>query len=83
MRQLPAGELATLREPQPLPLVKLDRRVMRLAPGGRIYDKENRTIVHAQLPPNAPVLYTKDQNGDVQRIYILTPEEQARLSRPR
>ena len=82
VRMLPAqGERGTLGESQPLPLVKIGSKVFRLAPGGVIYDQSNRFIVHAHLPPDAAVLYTKDLNGDIQRIYILTEQEQTRLDR--
>jgi hypothetical protein len=80
VRILPAqGERGTLGASQPLPLVKIGSKVLRLAPGGVIYDQSNRFIVHSHLPPDAAVLYTKDLNGDIQRIYILTEQEQARL----
>src|SRR5688572_7256143 len=82
VRMLPAqGERGTLGENQPLPLVKIGSKVLRLAPGGVIYDQSNRSIVHAYLPAAANVLYTKDLNGHIQRIYILTEQEQARLDR--
>jgi hypothetical protein len=75
----PAGERGTTGEPLPLPLLKIGKRVLQLAAGGLIFDQNNRTIVHAQLPVNADVLYTRDQAGQVQRIFILTAEEKARL----
>lgn len=66
-------------QPLPLPMIEIDGVSMRMGPAAIIYDNNNRTIVHAQLPPSAPVLYTVDAAGNVQRIYILTPIEQARL----
>ena len=80
VRALPAnGKLGRVGEPQALPLVQIGGRVMRLAPGGVIYDQHNRSIVHASLPPHSTVLYTADANGDVQRIYVLTDEERVRV----
>ena len=73
------GERATTGESQPLPNVKLGRSVLRLAPGGVIYDQDNRSIVHASLPVNAEVLVVRNQAGEIQRLYILTAAEQARL----
>ena len=82
VRILPAqGERGTLGESQPLPLVKIGSKVFRLAPGGVIFDQSNRFIVHSHIPTGAAVLYTKDFNGDIQRIYILTEQEQAQLDR--
>lgn len=82
MRILPAvferGETGAR---QPLPLIKIGNRTLRLTPGALIYDQENRSIIHEQLPVGAQVLYTKDQSGDIHRIYILTNEELQRLSR--
>ena len=84
LRFLPEkGERGRLGEAQALPLVKIGSRVLRLAPGGLIFDQSNRTIVHASLPPGADVLYTRDQNGDIQRMYILTAQERAALDQRR
>ena len=80
-RQLPAnGKLGELVGQQhPLPLVQINNQVVRLAPGGRIYDQHNRTILHSHLPQLAAVLFVQDMNGHVSRIYILRPEELAQL----
>jgi hypothetical protein len=75
----PAGERGRTGEPLPLPLVKIGKRVLELAAGGLIFDQNNRTVVHAHLPVNADVLYTRDQAGQVQRIFILTDDEKAAL----
>ena len=76
-RQLPAngklGELAG--QQQPFPLVQIDGNILRLAPGGRIYDPNNRIILHNALPASATVLFAQDMNGDVARIYILRADE--------
>ena len=48
---------------------------------GVIFDVNNRTLVHGSLPTDAHVFYTKDMNGDVQRLYILTEQERVRLDR--
>ena len=83
-RVLPAqGERGTTGAPQPLPNVQIGSKVLRLAPGGVIYDRQNRSIVHGQLPPSADILYTQNQTGDIQRIYVLTEQEKARLDQMR
>ena len=80
LRTLPAhAKRATVGQPQVLPLVELNGKIVRLAPGGVIYDQNNRTIVHGALPPGADVAVTPDLNGDIARIYILTPSERAQL----
>jgi hypothetical protein len=80
-RYLPAnGKLGELVGQQlPLPLVEIDKKIVRLAPGARVYDQHNRLIVHASLPPQAHVLFVLDMNGDVAQAYILRPEEWERL----
>lgn len=84
-RTLPANaKRATIgSQPQVLPYVKLGSKVVRLAPGGVIYDQHNRTIVHGALPPGADIAFTTDMHGDIARIYILTPHEQAQLDQRR
>jgi hypothetical protein len=75
-RLLPAnGELGTLGASQNFPAVTIGKNVLLLTPGARIYDRNNSTIVHGQLPAGAPVVFSRDQAGYVQRIYILTEQE--------
>ena len=82
LRTIPANaKRATVGQPQVLPYVELSGKVVRLAPGGLIFDQNNRTIVHGALPPGADVAVTPDMNGDVARIYILTPLERAQFDR--
>ena len=85
MRTLPANvKRATVgSQPYALPYVELNSKLVRLAPGGVIYDLNNRTIVHGALPPGADVAFTTDMHGDIARIYILTPHEQAQLDQRR
>jgi len=84
-RALPAnGKLGELvGQQQPFPLLQINNIVVRLAPGGRIYDQDNRVILHTALPLRATVLFAEDMNGDVSLVYILRPEELDRLLRPR
>ena len=84
-RTLPAAaKRATVGDrPHALPYVELGSKVVRLAPGGVIYDQNNRTIVHGALPPGADIAFTTDMHGDIARIYILTPHEQAQLDKRR
>jgi hypothetical protein len=81
-RPLPEnGVRAVLGGPQGYPLVQLGGKLYRMAPGGIIRDEENRKILHGELPPRAQVLYLLDGSGEVSRIWILTPDEQAMLAR--
>ena len=81
LRTLPANaKRATVGQQLVLPYVDLGGTVVKLAPGGVIYDQNNRMLVHGSLPPGADVLYTTDMNGDVARIFVLTPLEQVQLN---
>ena len=73
------GVRGTLGETLAYPAVLIDKRIMRLAPGARMFDLSNRTIVHSHLPIGAQVLYAREQSGDIIRIYILTEREIASL----
>ena len=82
----PEAKLAEMvGQKQPYPLLELDDKVLRLAPGGRVMDENNRVILHSYLPRQAHVLYVLDMNGDVSRVFILRPDElqQAQLREPK
>ncbi|MDX1375676.1 MAG: hypothetical protein R3357_08955 [Burkholderiales bacterium] len=57
--------------------VSLNGRVVRLGTGAQIRDASNRIIVPAALPPGSPVKFTLDLQGQVHRVWILTPAEAA------
>ncbi len=81
-RALPAnGVIGTLRaDPSlPLPLLSIDRKPFRLAPGGIIVDQNNRTLLHGQIPQQATALVVFDSNGDVLRLFLLTADELQRV----
>ena len=79
-RTLPAdAKRAVTGEPQMLPMVQINSEVLRLAPGGVIIDTNNRSVTHGQLPPGAEILYRRNGNGEITRIIVLTPQEQAQI----
>ncbi len=82
-RSIPANAKRTTvgQHQYPLPYMDFNGTRVKLAPGGVIYDQNNRTIVHNALPPGAEVAVVADMNGDIGRIYILTPQEQAQFGR--
>ena len=80
IRQLPAnGKRGVTGDRLPWPQVAIGRETLQLASGGLLYDAANRTIVQGSLPVGADVWYQVNRDGQIQRIYILRPEEQARL----
>jgi hypothetical protein len=81
-RTLPQNaKFAVVGEALPLPFVQLGGKQFKLAPGGVIYNEENRSIVHGALPAGVRVAYSVDIAGDISRIYILTASEQALADR--
>ncbi len=63
------------------PQIQINDKVMRLAPGGRVIDEHNRTLLHSYLPKHAYVLYVEDMNGDLSRVFILRPDELEQIKR--
>jgi hypothetical protein len=59
-------------------IVSVNGQRMKLAPGALIYAQNNLTIVPSEVPPNSLVDYTLDRNGDLFKVWILTPAEAAR-----
>ncbi len=79
----PEAKRGAIGERQALPMVQIGGEVRRLAPGGIIINSNNLSITQGQLLPGSEILYQLDRNGEVQRIVVLTPEEQARLDSAR
>ena len=77
----PEAKRAEIGDQQALPMVAVGNQLLRLAPGGIIFDAANRRITHGHLSPGSDVVYQLDRNGEILRIVVLTPEEQARLDR--
>ena len=77
----PEGVRGVLGPAQKMPYVAIGNQVLRLTPGARIYDQNNRTIVHGDLPSGSQILFLRDQAGNVLRIYILTEQELAALNK--
>jgi len=59
-------------------LVEIDGAQQQLAPGAQIRDESNRIIVPTAIPPGTLVKYLFDAAGQVQKVWILTPEEAQR-----
>ena len=59
-------------------VVEIDGAAQQLAPGAQIRDASNRIILPIAIPSGTLVKYLVDANGQVQRVWILTPEEAQR-----
>jgi len=57
---------------------ELNGETVRLGNGAQIRDTSNRIILPGMLPPESLVKYKLDLQGQVHRIWILSPEEAAK-----
>ncbi len=66
------------------PYMKIGAKTLRLAPGGRIFNQQNLIIMPASLQSQtAQIMYTRDMNGDLSRVWLLTAEEAAKYPIPK
>ncbi|MDR7095895.1 hypothetical protein [Hydrogenophaga laconesensis] len=75
-RSFPAKALrGTMVVSQP-PLLTMDDRATRFAPGARILDSQNKIVMSATLINQEVVVnYTLDQRGQVHQVWVLTEAE--------
>ena len=79
LRGIPAeAKPATLRHMQDM-IVELNGKPARLSPGAQIRDPFNRLVLPASLAAKTVVKYQADASGMVHRVWILSPEEVARI----
>jgi hypothetical protein len=59
--------------------VTVDGKSMTLAPGAVIRDQKNLIVVPAAVPREGALAdYVEDKNGQLYRVWLLTPEESAK-----
>jgi len=58
-----------------LPLVTIDGKEMRMAPGARIMNTGNTSVTPNQVPPNSRVRYKLDASGQVSQVWLLPAEK--------
>jgi len=77
MRAIPAdAKRATMTHVAGMTVEVNGQRVL-LATGAQIRDNRNLIVVPTALPPNSLVKYQVDSQGQIWRIWILSPEEAA------
>ena len=77
MRAIPAdAKRAEIRHLQDT-VVELNGTRARLAPGAQIRDPENRLVVPTAIPDGVLVKYLVDAQGEIRRVWILSPAEAA------
>jgi hypothetical protein len=57
--------------------VEIDGKRAQLAPGAQIRDGRNMALVPTAMPPGVVVKYLLDGQGQVTRVWILSPQEAA------
>lgn len=75
-RDIPAEAKRGTLTPGWFPDILLDGKPRRLAPAARIFNQDNLIEVPAALRGrDLAVCYTENADGDVDRVWLLTPEE--------
>ena len=57
-----------------VPIVTIDGKDLRLAPGARIVGANNSSITPNMVPPASRVRYKLDATGQVSQVWLLPPE---------
>src|SRR5687767_4067802 len=71
------GEMQAFRYPE----AQIGKKVIRLAPGARVYDTQNLIIQPGSVPYQARVLYRLDVQGQIAHMWLLTADEAAAAKR--
>ncbi|SNT15030.1 hypothetical protein SAMN06265795_11559 [Noviherbaspirillum humi] len=75
-RPFPANTKRGLMTPAPYPEIQINSDRRQLAPGARIWNQDNLIEMPASLRgSDLPVRYTEDSHGEIDRVWILTPDE--------
>jgi hypothetical protein len=77
-RPLPGTAIAAVMDPPVQGYARFGAKTLHLAPGLQIRDAQNRIVMSGTVQQPVAVRYQLDMNGDVRRIWILTPAEAAR-----
>ena len=76
-RTIPAeAKRATMSHVQGM-TVEIDGKQTQLAAGAQIRDGRNLIVVPTAVPPGVRIKYLPDAQGQVARIWILSPQEEA------
>lgn len=75
-RAFPANSKRGKMSPGYFPELLIDGKIHRMSPAGRIFNQDNLIETAGTLRGNnIPVRYTEDANGNIDRLWLLTPEE--------
>jgi hypothetical protein len=80
IREAPKDVKAAMMVVTAPPEITIDGKADRLSPGSRIRDLNNMLVLSGGLVNKSlPVVYRRDSAGLVHEVWLLTPEEYARL----
>lgn len=75
-REFPQSAKRGVMSPKNFPVILMDGKERTLSPAAQIRNADNMIDMPASLRGgNMIVNYTEDQQGDIYRVWILTPEE--------
>jgi hypothetical protein len=75
-RSFPAHSKRGKMTPSYFPELLIDGKVRRMSPAGRIFNQDNLIDTAGTLRgTNLPVRYTEDADGNIDRLWLLTPAE--------
>ncbi len=72
--RLPDGSILGIMTTQQGPVVQIDGKQQRLAPGARIVGANNSSITPNQVPANSKVRYRVDASGQITHVWLLPPD---------
>jgi hypothetical protein len=75
LREIPPDAIKAKMTPPQDGQVKIGKHVFRLAPGAQIRSTDNRIMLPVMIGSEQVVRYQIDANGDVFRVWILSPDE--------
>jgi hypothetical protein len=58
-----------------LPMVAIDGRDYRLAPGARIYNRNHLTLTPNMVPADSPVKFVVNGDGQIQTVWLIDPKD--------
>ena len=72
---IPADARAGRMSSQQLPVVNINGRDYRLAPGARIYNRNHLTLTPNLVPANSPVRFVLNGDGQIQTVWLIDSED--------
>lgn len=75
LRTIPPDAIKAKMKPPVDGMVEVGKYTFRLAPGAQIRSTDNRILLPVMIDSEQVVRYTLDNNGDLYRVWVLSPEE--------